>query len=221
MSTLIRLTLLASIMFLAACGSQETPAVCSTKAQQGTRAIIQRHGQELVAEVTKVDGCLATTEFHWQDELIAARDYYRGLYPVSGTEYGYQFELDFKDKVIDKLFPMAVGNEIAFDGNLKILNEGTALDVWVHMEVVKETSIKLPGGDHKVFVVDINTEYRRGDNVKRSNTMVYYAPELEMVLKSVTHEEGEQSYWRVMKIEQPGTEREDSRQRRRSGTVMI
>jgi len=215
--------LLAASFVLAGCDSAPAPMTPSQiQAAVGTRAFIKRHGQEIVAEITNTTDKLVTTEFHWHGEMMAKRHYYRGLYPVAGTEYGYQFEMDFDEQSLEQLFPMAVGKEVSFNGNLKIIDRGAALDAWVHLAVVGEKTIDLSTGSHHVFVVDIMTEYRKDGVVKRKTNVVYYAPDLSMLLKSVVHEDGQQSYWRVVSVEQPGAARvRPINKNNKSGTVMI
>ena len=216
-----RLLAALALIFLVACDpvarAPETPT-----AIVGTRAVIQRHGQELYAEVTGVNDKLVTTEYYWQDERVVVHNYYRGLYNVSGIEFGYQYEADFDYSVLETLFPLAVGKEISFSGNTKNINRGTAIDFWANIHVIGEKIISLSSGDRKVFVVDIVTEYKKGNNSKRKTNTVYYDPELSMVLKSVIHEDGYQSYWRVVTVELPGNARTPTTlQQRRAGTVMI
>ncbi|RMB00560.1 hypothetical protein BXY39_3747 [Eilatimonas milleporae] len=222
-SAVQRVVLAVLTLFMTAC-DPATRLPAEPTAQIGTRALIKRHGQELVAEVTRVRGKLVTTEFNWRGEQVAKRRYYRGLYPISGTEYGYQFELDFDDSLLEQIFPLRVGNHASFDGNLKIIDRGTAVDVLVDMVVVAEKTIDLSESAHRVFVVEIETEYRSAAGVKRKNNTVYYAPDLSMVLKSVMHEEGQQTFWRVISVERPGAGgkvKSPTLRQRRSGTVMI
>ncbi len=221
MPVVTRLFAALALIFLVACDpvarAPETPT-----AMVGTRAVIQRHGQELYAEVTGVNGKLVTTEYYWQDERVVVHNYYRGLYNVSGVEFGYQYEADFDYSVLEPLFPLAVGKEVSFTGNTKNINRGSAIDFWANIHVIGEKTISLSSGDRKVFVVDIVTEYKKGNSSKRKTNTVYYDPELSMVLKSVIHEDGYQSYWRVVTVERPGNARTPSAiQQRRAGTVMI
>jgi hypothetical protein len=188
----------------------------------GTRAVIQRHRQELYAEVTAVTGKLVTTELFLQGESIAEFSRYRGLFPVRGREFNYEYEADFDESVLEALFPLKVGNEVSFSGNTKRIDRGTSYNFWSNVQVVGEKTLNLSSGDRKVFVVDIVTETSSGNRVKRRNQTVYFDPELSMVLKSVVHEEGYQNYWRVMSVELPseGITR-TSPARPRSSTVII
>ncbi|WP_262692615.1 PLP-dependent aminotransferase family protein [Kordiimonas aestuarii] len=221
MPVVSRLFATLAVILLVAC-DPVARAPATPSAIVGTRAVIQRHGQELYAEVTAVTDKLVTTEYYWQDERVVVHNYYRGLYNVSGVEFGYQYEADFDYKLLEQLFPLAVGKEVSFRGNTKNINRGTAIDFWANIHVIGEKTISLSTGDRKVFVVDIVTEYKKGNQSKRKTNTVYYDSELSMVLKSVIHEDGYQSYWRAVSVELPGNARTPSpTQQRRAGTVMI
>lgn len=222
MSVVPRLILICLFGLLVACEPVSQVPV-SPSAVVGTRAIIKRHGQELTAEVTSVEGKLVTMEFQWQGEQVAVQSYYRGLYTVSGRGDGYHFEADFDEGKLEPLFPLATGKEVSFSGNSKDIDTGTGVDFWAHLHVIGEKTIDLPTGPRTVFVVDITTEYRKNDVAKRRIDTVYFDPELAMILKSVTREDNYQSFWRVISIERPGdgTTPPSSLQQRRSGTVMI
>lgn len=221
MPVVTRLCVALILLFGAAC-DPVARAPATPSAIVGTRAVIQRHGQELFAEVTKIADKLVTTEYFWNDERVVVHNYYRGLYNVSGIEFGYQYEADFDYNTLEQLFPLKVGKEVSFSGNTKNINRGTAIDFWTNIHVIGEKTIPLSSGDRKVFVVDIITEYKKGNEAKRKTNTVYYDPELSMVLKSVIHEDGYQSYWRAVSVELPGNARKPSPiQQRRAGTVMI
>ena len=210
-----------TLFFLVAC-DPVARAPMTASAQIGTRAVIQRHGQELFAEITKVEGKLVTTEFFWHDERVVVHNNYRGLYNVSGVQSGYQYEADFDYNVLEPLFPLAVGKEVSFSGNHKNINLGTATDFWANIHVIGEKTISLSSGDRKVFVVDIVSEYKKGNAVKRKTNTVYFDPDLSMILKSVVHEDGYQNFWRAVSVELPGNAAQPTTlQQRRSGTVMI
>jgi len=72
-------------------------------------------------------------------------------------------------------------------------------------------------------VVEIVSEFTDGDQTYREASAVYYSSEKAMILKSVTHREGSQRFWRVIKVEEPapGQKVPDRKKPRRSGTVMI
>ncbi len=190
-------------------------------AEVGMRALIRRAGQDLIAEITAVNGNLVTTEFYWRDETVAVRDFYRGLYAVSGTEYGYAFELDFNTKDLDRLFPLEVGNAVGFSGQLILPERGQVIPVDVEMRVTEERVFTLKGGSHLVYVVDIKTDYRGSGSIKSKRNVVYFAPELSLVLKSLIYEDGRKSFWEVDQIDPPDPALPQTRPQRRSGSVMI
>jgi len=194
----------------------------SPTAVVGTRAVILRSGQELLAEITDVADKLVTTELFVRGESVAEFNSYRGLYIVSGRETHYQYEVDFDETVLEQLFPLQVGNEVSFEGNTKNIDSGGSYDFWSNIQVVGEKTLPLSSGPRKVFVVDIITEHRSGARTKRKTNTVYFDPELAMVLKSVVHEDGYQNYWRVITVERPGEgSGRTPRQQPRSGTVII
>ncbi len=217
----LRYLLLLLLPMLAAC-DPIAQAPSSPPAVVGTRAVIQRHRQEIYAEITAVTGKLVTTQMYIQGEPVAEFSAYRGLYPVSGREPQYQYEADFDEAILEQLFPLAVGKEVSFSGNIKRLDRGTAYNFWSHVSVVGEKTLSLSSGDRKVFVVDIVTETSSSSRTKRKTQTVYFDPELSMVLKSVQHEDGYKDYWFVISVERPGegTNRTAPPQPR-SGTVII
>ena len=186
----------------------------------GTRSIIKRHGQEVFAEIASVSNNVVTTEFYYHGELLSVRNYYRGLFVIGGSEGNTRFELDFDETQVHGFFPLAIGKEVSFESSLKLIDRGVSSKSWKHLEVIKKTVMSLKGGDYEVFVIAITTHPEEGSDAKRRNDTVYYSPKLGMVLKSVTHSDGEQSFWRVVAVEtpdQPAT----IPSRRRSGTLMI
>ncbi|TNE64595.1 MAG: hypothetical protein EP335_06980 [Alphaproteobacteria bacterium] len=188
----------------------------------GTRAVIKGYNQEMTAEITDVKGKLVVTEFQWQGGDSVVRGYYRGLFPVSGRSKTYHWEAEFDESKLEPLFPLAVGKEVAFSGTSRDVESGSAANFWASLSVIGEKVIELPNGARKVYVVDIITEYRKENLVKRKTNTVYYDPELSMVLKSVVLEDGYQSFWRVVSIDPPGEgNRATPSQQRRAGTVMI
>ncbi len=215
------LAMLSILLFAVAC--DPVPQVpTSPPALVGTRAVIQRHRQELYAEITDVTGKLVTTELFLQGESIAEFSRYRGLFPVRGRELNYEYEADFDESVLENLFPLAVGKEVGFSGITTRIDRGTSYKFWSNVTVVGEKTLNLSSGDRQVFVVDIFTETTSGNRVKRRNQTVYFDPELSMVLKSVVHEEGYQNFWRVTSVELPGEGIDRaSPQTPRSSTVII
>lgn len=221
MSIMSRLIAMLAVLLLVACDPiAQVPS--SPPAVVGTRAVIQRHRQEIYAEITAVTGKLVTTELFLHGESIAEFSHYRGLYPVAGREPNYQYEVDFDEAVLESLFPLKVGKEVSFSGNTKRLDRGTAYNLWSHLQVVGEKTLNLASGDRKVFVVDIVTETQSGNRSLRKSQTVYFDPELSMILKSVLHEDGYKDYWFVIKVEKPSEGKTQATQPQpRSGTVII
>ncbi|MCJ9429816.1 hypothetical protein [Kordiimonas marina] len=222
MSLASRLILICLTLGLAGC-NPVAKAPASPEAIVGTRALIKGYGQEMTAEIREVKGKLVTTEFQWQGGETAIRSYYRGLYAVSGRGKGYHWEADFDEAKLEPLFPLTVGKEVSFSGTSRDIDRGTSADFWTNLSVVDQKTIELPTGARKVFVVDIVTEYHKGNVVKRKTNTVYFDPKLSMVLKSVVHDGNYQRFWRVVSIDVPGDgkARPSPTQQRRAGTVMI
>lgn len=190
------------------------------KAQVGMRAFIKESGRDFEAIVTNVQNRIVTTEVRWRDRALVELDYYRGLYPVAGMEPDGRFELDFNEADIEALFPLEVGNKVHFAANMKFVEDGRDLDLEVIMTVKGETVLDLDDSRESVFVIDIVTQSANLENERRlTRNTVYYAPELSMILKSVSHEGGEQRFWRVVRIERGSGI--IPRKRQRPGTVAI
>ena len=211
-----------SMLLLAACGSNSQVPTSAT-AIVGTKAIIKFQRSELVAEVTDVTDRLVTTEFsNWNGDILFSRTEYRGLIPISGSEAnGGQWELDFDEVQLEAFFPLVPGKEIAFQGNLKNIDQGTSFDMWAHLEVVGEKVLDMPNGKRKVKVIEFTRQYLWKGKTKNATEIIYYDPEYSMSLKKVTRERGGQTYWRVIRVDRPGNVSNTPPRQRRSGTVMI
>lgn len=210
-------------LFVAACDPNAQAPISST-AIVGTKAIIQAHSKQRIAEVTDVTGKIVTTDFtDWEGQFLYSQLDYRGLFPIGGRENnGNQWELDFDESLLEPLFPLQVGKEVSFTGNLQTFKDGGQHEMWVHLEVVGQKSISLPDGQHRVMVVEVSREYRWQGKIQRSTNIMYFDPKLSMTLKMVIRERGSQSYWRVLSVERPGhVEQATPTRQRRSGTVMI
>ncbi|GHF13106.1 hypothetical protein GCM10017044_03860 [Kordiimonas sediminis] len=227
MSRFIRLSVLMTAFFIAACDlPQAMPETAQAKV--GTRAYIQWHGREVTADVTKVNGRMVTTEFQLQGTPLMVRDYYRGLYALSGIEYKNgtyisRFEIDLQDQNLEKLFPLKVGKSVSLNGNVKLIEAGRDIDVWSHLEVIEKKTINLSDGDVAVFIVEIVSEFSDGDQSYREASTVYYSPDKSLILKSVTHRDGAQKFWRVVSLKEPapGQQLPERKKPLPSGTVMI
>ncbi|MEX0297625.1 MAG: hypothetical protein AB3N28_01045, partial [Kordiimonas sp.] len=103
-----------------------TAAACSPGANApseanliGTKAVIKAHGNDLLLEVKNVAANTIISEItDWNGQFVSRRHYYRGMYPIAGTEGSTQWELDFDVAKIDNLFPLTVGNTTSFSGTM-------------------------------------------------------------------------------------------------------
>lgn len=216
------LTVLTMMVALSACG-QGVSAPHETSVV-GTKAIIKAHGNELLLEVKEVSDNTVISEISdWNGEFVSRRHYYRGLYPVAGTEGATQWELDFDVSKIDGLFPLATGNFTSFSGTMIDVSNDRTYKFWSKIEVKAKKPFLLPSGSQKVYVLKISTEYDMNGQTKRSYETIYYSPELQLNLKGVMHEDAAQRYWRVVSIVPPEANGAAAARTRRprSGTVMI
>lgn len=210
------------VLVLAACDAVERiPA--QPGALVGTRANIKMHGQDVVAEVTRVIDRLVTMEFRdWRGGVIREVNLYRGLFPVSGTDQGLRYEATFDNSALEALFPMQVGKAIGVNGTMYYIDGGEAANFWTHIEVVDEKTVDLKDGPRRTFVVELEWEFVWKGITRRKTDTVYYDAERAMVLKSVIRGENFQNYWVVVSVDEPNNpDGEPQRPRRRSGTVMI
>ncbi len=220
MTPLKKILSLSLLLILAACDPPKTNRLPETPL--GLQAIMRLGGQDFFLEVTDVEDNLASIEFLWHGELYAAHRYYRGLFPVSGTAEGEQYEIDLDTKILDELFPLAPGKQVNFAGTFTNVDSGALADVLVHMSVLKETHMKVGEKEFQIFVIEIQSQYRFGDQISSKTNLVYYAPEIGFILKSVRVENGRKFYWQIMSVELPDTQDTSVRRRRNNrGTVMI
>mgnify|MGYP003642753868 CR=1 FL=1 len=215
------LTLITSLLVIAACNpGTSTPSDASII---GTKAVIKAHGNELLLEIKNVAaGTIISEITDWNGQFVSRRHYYKGLYPIAGTEGATQWELDFDVTKIDSLFPLTVGNTTSFSGTMIDISNDLTYKFWSKIEVKAQKPFLLPSGSQEVYILKIKTEYDLNGENKRSYETIYYSPELQLNLKGVMHEEASQRYWRVVSVLPPsesGTVA--SPRRRRSGTVMI
>ncbi len=210
------------LLFLAACEAVErVPA--TPGALVGTRANIKMHGQDIVAQVTRVIDKLVTTEFRdWRGGIIREINLYRGLFPVSGTDQGLRYESSFDESVLENLFPLKVGNTAGVSGTMFYVDGGESADFYTHIEVIGEKTIDLKDGPRRTFVVQLEWEFSWNGNVRRKTDTLYFDAERSMVLKSVVRGQNFQNYWVVVSVEEPDNPNVEREPRnRRSGTVMI
>lgn len=215
------LTLITSLLAIAACSpGSNAPSDTSII---GTKAVIKAHGNELLLEVKNVAaGTIISEISDWNGQFVSRRHYYKGLYPIAGTEGASQWELDFDVTKIDSLFPLAVGNTTSFSGTMIDVSNDLTYKFWSKIEVKAQKPFLLPTGSQEVYILKIKTEYDLNGENKRSYETIYYSPELQLNLKGVMHEGASQRYWRVVSVLPPSESGAVvTPRRRRSGTVMI
>jgi len=208
---------------LAAC-SPGAQAPTSATVLIGTKAVIVKGAEQIIAEVTDVAENIVTTEYTgWHGEFLYARREYRGLFPLGGTEKnGSRWEVDIDESKLEPLFPLELGKEVSFSGKLLGIDAGMAYDLWAHMEVVGKKSVALKDGEHSVVVIEVTTIYDVDGRSKRRTELIYFDPTLSMTLKKVIQDERSQRYWHVVSVEKPrGGQNPQPLRQRRSGTVMI
>jgi hypothetical protein len=224
-SSLVKLFAVLSLFVVAAC-SPGAQAPTSATASVGTKAVIKRGAEQIVAQITDVTDNIITTEYTgWHGEFLYTRREFKGLFPVGGTEKnGERWELDFDESALDPLFPLQKGTEVSFKGKLMGIDAGITYDMWAHVEVVGKKSLPLKDGEHIVYVIEFTSIYEMDGNSKRRTEVMYYDPKLSMTLKKVIQDARAQRFWRVVSVEKPtGNEDPDAEplRQRRSGTVMI
>lgn len=219
-----RTLLLCVALFVVAACSPSAQAPTSATVSVGTKAVIIKGGEQIIAEITGVTDNIVTTEYTgWHGEFLYDRREYRGLFPLGGTEKnGSRWEVEFDESLLEPLFPLKPGREASFSGKLLGIDAGVAYDMWAHIEVVGKKSMALKGGEHTVLKIEITTIYDIEGSSKRRTEVVYFDPTLSMTLKKVIQDERSQRFWHVVSVEKPrdGQAAQPLRQRR-SGTVMI
>lgn len=210
------------VLLIAACdGVERIPA--TTGALVGTRANIKMHGQDVVAEVTRVVDKIVTAEFRgWRGDIIREVNLYRGFFPVGGTDQGMRYETKFDETELESLFPLKVGKSIGVSGSIYYVDGGESADFYTHIEIVDEKTVDLKDGPRRTFVIQLEWEFSWNGNTRRKTDTLYFDAERSMVLKSVVRGQNFQNYWVVVSVDEP--DNPDARPEpinRRSGTVMI
>lgn len=220
---IVRLIVILAMLAFAGC-DDVTRVPLVPKAIVGTKAVIRAHGKDFTLEVTDVAEKIVISNLSdWNGQLVTQRHYYRGLYPIAGTEGTSQWEVDFDHTLLESLFPLDVGKETGFHGTMKDISKNRTYDFLTQIKIIKEKPFSLPTGTHKVYIIEILTEYKWNGKTERKNEIVYFSPDFSMNLKGILHGDGAQRYWRVVSVERPGQGETipDPVRQRRSGTVMI
>jgi len=210
------------ILFVAACdGVERVPA--APGALVGTRANIKMHGQDVVAEVTRVVDKLVSTEFRdLRGEVIREVNLYRGFFPVSGTDQGLSYESKFDESELENLFPLKPGKSIGFSGTMYYVDGGQSADFYTHVEVVGEKTVDLKDGPRRTFVLQLEWEFSWNGNTRKKTDTLYFDAERSMVLKSVVRGQNFQNYWVVVSVDEPDNpDAAPEPTNRRTGTVLI
>lgn len=203
------------ILLLAGCGDA-APGPEPYPLAVGLRAQISMNGGWYEMEVADVEGARATLLYRWQDQVIAERTQYRGLYALSGSDGGQSFVNDIDTTEIDSLFPLAIGKEAAFEGRSYYPTGGVSGGLMVHMKVVGEDRITLADSSHAVFLIRISSLIEIEGKSREVVRTLYYAPDIGLPLKMEMTDGEKSSWWRVTSLDHPGRSR-----RNRLGTVMI
>ncbi len=210
------------ILLVTACDSVERiPA--ATGALVGTRANSKRHGQDVIAEITRVADKVVSTEFRdWRGDVIREVNLYRGFFPVSGTDQGLSYESNFDQSELENLFPLKPGKSIGVSGTMYYVDGGESADFYTHIEVVGEKTVDLKDGPRRTFVIQLEWEFSWNGNTRRKTDTLYFDAERSMVLKSVVRGQNFQNYWVVVSVDEPDNpDATPEPANRRSGTVMI
>lgn len=187
----------------------------------GITALIRQQSQDFDWEVTDISNNIITTETYWNSERVIRRKLYRGLYPIYGMEFGKSFEVDFNYKVLDQLFPLKVGNEVAFEGSMTLIEDNYQATTLVHMQVVDKAVQLIGETSYPVFVIEITSRFSSGEVSDIIQNTIHYSFDLGLILRSITKGSGAQSYWRIRSIDIPDNAKPKERRRSPAGTVRI
>lgn len=216
--------LVACLIGLSACTENTDPDL-QNELTAGTKLTIKANGEEYYLTLGKTESDLVTSEAtNWKNEFLYKNKYYRGLLLHSREENGYHWELDIDLKQVDALFPMAVGDATEITGNIIDLTDKTRAGYRAEISVVAEKPVILPSGTYTTYQVKLSQYYESAEGTKAWHQTLFYAPELMVNLKGTYQSQGEEKYWRIIKIQQPGDATPPAppaRPRRRNGTVMI
>ena len=220
--TLIKRMMAAVLLLVLVACDAAMPSNRLPETPLGLQAIFRFKGQEHFLEVISAEDFHANIAYFWRGKQYASTRYYRGLFPVTGTQDNARYDIDVDTSHIDALFPLAVDKEASFGGTFVKDTTGAVADIWVHMSVLKETKMTMKDTSYQVFVIEIQTQFRYGDTGTTTKNTVYYAPDIGLILKSVIHENNNKFEWRVTSVELPDTQDTSVRRRRNNrGTVMI
>ena len=218
----IRRLMLASVcLAVAACNPVPAEDPALPLPAEGLHAVIKANGQMFDLKVTAVTGKEAVVEIRWDDQLVSLRQLYRGLYPISGSDNGFEFVNEFDQAAVDRLFPLAVGKDSAFEGLYRVVGSNVVGTSWVHIGVSGESTLKLKDGEYKVFVIDITTDLEIEGRSVNFSKVVHFSPELGLALKTTMTEGGMKFYSRILSVDHPEPAPQNDNERNRLGTMMI
>lgn len=223
MPTLLRTLGCLWIVLLGACSPGEGLKDQSS-AVVGTRSLIKMHGQDMISEVVRVLGRQVTVEFRdWRSAKVREVSLYRGLFPMSGSDQGLRYDMEFERGAIESLFPLETKKSIGVSGKVHYIDAGESADFWAHVEVIEEMNMVLKSGPRRAFVVQIDWEFDWNGIKRRKTDILHFDAEKDLILKSVIRGENYQNYWVVIDVDEPDSPTVTSPPpiRRRAGTVSI
>lgn len=223
--TLIIRTLATALCLLALAACTPGASAPTQPLGAGSKLTIKSKGELYFAKVTGHKGPIVVMEAtNWKNEYLYKSHYYRGLLLISRDEEDYGWRLDVDLTPLEELFPMEVGKVAELSGSV-VNNKNERTDSYeARIEILDKIPLLLPSGSQTVYKVKMVQSYTWEDGSKEWAQIVYHAPDLAVNLKGAfTNKKGKQEYWRVTEVKraddtQPAI---PTRQRRRSGTVMI
>jgi hypothetical protein len=214
------LAALAAVGLLGACGE---PAEAPRNAiKEGTVLVIQAADANYKSEASRIEAGYVTWTYCWKNRVTGTSKSYRGLVFVFSEEEGHRRWIEVDHAQIDRLFPLEVGRQVPFSGEEHAEHEGLAYPVIGALRVRAKETVILKDQTYETFVIDLAlTEKRPGGDRSFVKTM-WYAPALELALRTDYVVDGRTYSMKVVDMIEPGGKPgEDSEEPRGLGTVRL
>ena len=206
--------------FLFACGGPAAPPREAIK--QGTVLVIEAADAKYKSEASRVEAGVITWTYYWKSRVTGTSKSYRGLIVLSSEEENHRRWIELDPKDIDRAFPLEVGRQISFAGEEHAEHEGLVFPVVGTLQVRSRETMTLKGRTYDIFVVDLAIAERRPGGERSFLKTMWYAPEIEVPLRTDYLVDGRVYSMKVVNIIEPGAKNdEDTDEPRGLGTVRL
>lgn len=211
---------LACLLLLFACG--QPPEAPRDAIKQGTVLVIEAADAKYKSEATRVEAGFVTWTYYWKNRLTGTSKSYRGLVFVFSEEDSRRRWVELDPKEIDLIFPLEVGREVPFSGQEHAEHEGLVFPVAGTMRVRAKEAMALKDKTYEIYVIDLTLVEKRPGHERSFVKTMWYAPEIELPLRTDYIVDGRTYSMKVVDMIEPGgASEEETDEPRGLGTVRL